>query len=230
MSRTFSATLHAADGTDTSITGVMTDEEVVTLNRFLDNFEQLAESRPFREGVPCEVTISVSNGQAQVDTLLPSQDDLDILFQRLRLFVLHQERISFNNVRAILKRHLRATALREFLSDQQKLFSNDPEHLSGRVIFNDVIISDEARLQDWIYGYQFHGDETRRASFEAHGIDPKHPAVRRTFVDLLLNKLEAIRHIAAVTAAVLMGRHPRVRIYDLILTETPPLVSPAPCG
>ena len=215
MTRRFSAVLESSNW-PASVAGEWSEDHATTLDMFLDQYERMADSRPVKNGIPCEVTVKISDGQAAVDTRLPSDDDLDILFQRLRLFVLHNERISFDNVCSILKRYLRNTPLLDFIKEQQRLFRNSPEHVPGRMVFNGLVLSDEARLNDWIYGYQFHGDENRRAVFESHGIDVRHPAVRRTFVGLLLNKLNAVTNVASVTA-VFMGRNSQFALHDAVL-------------
>jgi hypothetical protein len=219
MPQAFQASLSPPSDAEIMIDGVLSDEEVVTLNRFLDQYEALAESRPMQIGIPCEVSIHVQDGKAEVLTSLPPRDDLDIVFQRLRLFLLHKERTSFDNVRAILKRHLRAELLRQFLKDQQNLFQNGPGTVSSRMVFNNVEISNEAALQNWMYGYQFHGDDTRRAAFESHGIPIDHPSVRRTLIGLLLNKQAAISNIAAITA-VIMGRSSQFDLNEAIFRRT----------
>jgi hypothetical protein len=220
MQTEFHTTLRMCDGSERIISGNWTAEQAVTLNRFLDQYEELADSRPMIAGVPCEVQIHVRDGQAEVTTTLPSQDDLDILFQRLRLFVHQKERTYFDKVCGILKGVVRGTPLLKILKEQQRLFQNRPEHVPNRVIFNGVLLSDENRLNDWIYGYQYHGYEERRAVFESHGIDVRHPAVRRAFVGLLLSKRDAIVNVASI-AAVFMGRNSQFAIADGMLLGAP---------
>jgi hypothetical protein len=82
-------------------------------------------------------------------------------------------------------------------------------------------VSNEATLQNWIYGYQFHGDDTRRAAFESHGIPIDHPSVRRTLIGLLLNKQAAISNVAAITA-VIMGRNSQFDLNDAIFRRSTP--------
>lgn len=195
------------------IAGIFSDDDVTTLQRFLESYEQLATSRPMTQGIPCDISIKVADGWADVTSTLPTQDDLDIMFNRFRMFLHEKERAYFNRVCGILKRQVRSTPLLSVMKDQQRLFRNSPECVSTRVIMNGVVVSDEARLNDWIYGYQYHGHDERRAVFESAGIDVNHPAVRRAFVSLLLNKRDAIVNLA-VLVAVLMRRHPQVAVAD----------------
>ena len=107
MPHTYRLLLDAGEGDQAIIAGHLTDVDTTTLNRFLHQYEELVDAKPVREGVSCELTISVKAGKGEVTAELPSRDDLDILFQRLRLFILQQERTSFVNVCTILRKQFR---------------------------------------------------------------------------------------------------------------------------
>lgn len=216
MTLTYCLTLDDGAGERVTLAGDLSDTEVTTLNRFLDQYEDLVDSKPGREGVDCELTISVREGQAHVQANLPSRDELDILFQRLRLLILQKERSSFVNVCTILRRHLSDLRLTELIKDQHAAFHNHRDHLESTLIINDIAIDQEKMLNDWIYGYQFHGYDEQKERLRTRGIDVKSPMIRHKLVSLLLNKKDAIGNVASVVA-VLMGRSHGVDIYGATL-------------
>jgi hypothetical protein len=213
-------TLDNGEGDRVLIAGELSDADVVTLNRFLDQYEDLVESKPVRDGVDCEVTFSVRDGRATVNAKLPTRDELDILFQRLRLFVLQKERISFVNVCTILRKQFTDLRLVELIRDQHAVFHNHPDHVGSVLIVNQATIDHEVMLMDWIYGYQFHGEDERRERLRRMGIDVNSPLIRQNLVSLLLNKQQALTNIAAVVA-VLMGRAAVVDIHGARLSRDP---------
>ena len=206
------------EGDRAVIAGELSDADTVTLNRFLDQYEELVDSKPVRDGVDCEVTISVSNGQATVDAKLPTRDELDILFQRLRLFVLQKERASFVNVCTILRKKFTDLRLVELIKDQHAAFHNHPDHVGSVLIVNQLAIDHERMLMDWIHGYVFHGEEERRERLRRMGIDIKSPLIRQKLVSLLLNKQNALINVAAVVA-VLLGRSVVFDLYGALLSR-----------
>lgn len=221
MSVRYTLLLDDGEGDVAVLPGELTDKHAETLRRYLDQYEELVTSSPVRDGVPCELMIRVKDGQAEITADLPSRDELDILFQRLRLFILQQERASFVNVCAILRKQFSDLRLVELMKDQFAAFHNHPDHLSTVLVINDAQIDQEAMLMDWIYGNQFHADDGRRERLRRSGIDIRHPSIRHKLVSLLFNKQDAIGSVAAVVA-VLLGRSPRLDIYGAMLTLEPP--------
>jgi hypothetical protein len=203
------------------IGGELSDEEFATLDRFLDQYEALVDSQPVRNGVPCEVTIRIENGRASVTTDLPSQDELDILFQRLRLFILQKERTSFVNICSILRRQLSDLRLLEFINGQHAAFHNHPDELDTAFVINNSQVNQEAMLMDWINGYQYHGDDERRDALRRLGVNPQSPIIRHKLTELLLNKQTAIFNVAFLIG-VLIGRNPSLDIYGAKLSPAPP--------
>lgn len=218
MAHTYRLTLDDGEGGCAVVAGELSDDDAVALARFLDQYEALVESRPVRDGVDCEMTISVRDGKATVEAKLPTRDELDILFQRLRLFILQKERISFVNVCSILRQQFTDLRLVELIKDQHAAFHNHPDHLESVLVVNNATIDREKMLMDWIYGYQFHGEDERRDRLRRMGIDVESPLIRQKLVSLLLNKQAAVTNIAAVVAVV-MGRSPAVDIYGAVLAS-----------
>jgi hypothetical protein len=218
MPFSYRMTLDDREGDRAVIAGELSDADAVTLNRFLDQYEELVDSKPMRDGVNCEVTIAVRNGRATVDAKLPTRDELDILFQRLRLFVVQKERASFVNVCTILRKQFTDLRLVELIKDQHAAFHNHPDHVGSVLIVNGLAIDHERMLMDWIYGYQFHGDDERRNRLRGMGVDVKSPLIHHKLVSLLLNKQDALTSIAAVVA-VLMGRSLVFDLYGALLSR-----------
>ncbi len=218
MAHTYRLTLDDREGGCAVVAGELSDDDAVTLARFLDQYEALVESKPVRDGVDCEMTISVRDGKATVEAKLPTRDELDILFQRLRLFILQKERISFVNVCSILRQQFTDLRLVELIKDQHAAFHNHPDHLESVLVVNNATIDREKMLMDWVYGYQFHGEDERRNRLRRMGIDVESPLIRQKLVSLLLNKQAALTNIAAVVAVV-MGRSAAVDIYGAVLTS-----------
>ena len=213
MVERFRVTLSAPGEETAVLEGSFSEEEATTLDRFLDQYERLVDSRPLQEGVPCDFTMQIRSGGGTMAAELPAPDDLDVLFQRLRFFVLQEERTSFEKVVSIVGRHLNDIRLRELMKDQRLLFRNDPGRLTSRVVVNGVVITSEETLKDWMYGYEYHGDDERRGRLEKAGVDLQNPLIRHTLVGLLLNKMDAITSRAwwlyyadAIRASTCTGR------------------------
>jgi hypothetical protein len=177
-----------------------------TFDRFLTQYEDLFASGPIQNGVPCEITIRVVDGRAAIETDLPTRDELDVLFQRLRLFVLQEERASFDKVCALLRRRLDHPRILELLKEQHAAFHNNAKHVPWHLVVNSSDIDHEQTLNDWIYGYQYHADDERRSRLRLAGIDVDSPMIRYKLVWLLLNKHVPIRNLASLVA-LLRGRN-----------------------
>jgi len=200
----------------TSFVCELSDDDVETLQRFLDQYEELVMSAPGQNGVPCELTIHVEGGKTQITTTLPTRNELDILFARLRLFMLQDERTSFVKVCAILRRQFTDLRLVELLKSLHAAFHNHQSHLNTLLVINDVEINQEKMLMDWVYGYEQHGDDERRTRLRRLGIDVGHPSICHKLVYLLLNKQRAVSHLAAVVA-VIFGRNTHVEFWGATL-------------
>jgi len=199
----------------------LSKDEIETCDRFLKQYEDLFASGPIQNGVDCELTIHVTDGKAEVETNLPTADELDILFQRLRLFVLQEERTSFDNVCTLVRERLPYPPILQFLKDQHAAFHNNTKFIPWRLVVNDSDIGPEQMLNDWIYGYQYHGDDRRRDRLRRAGIDVNSPTIRHKLVWLLLNKHVPIRNLASVVAVV-RGLNPAFDMGDVRLTLSLP--------
>src|SRR5450759_2938882 len=99
MPHPFVLTLKLEGRPDVSVRGEFTDDEHSILRNYLEQYEELARSKPLREGFPCEMSLRWSEKTAlQVETLLPDADTLSILLHRLRPFILKTEPASFELV------------------------------------------------------------------------------------------------------------------------------------
>jgi hypothetical protein len=206
MPTPFELTLQREGRTDVIVRGTFSDEETVILHRYLEQYDRFAESKPFREGVPLDVGIHVTNGEVKIESELPDNDTLDILLQRLRPFILKKQYSSFVTVTALLKRRVVDVQVRQMLDEQTELYDGRHSRRLMTLTSNEGIVNSEKVLYAWLNSHEYHDDQDKREAIDSLFDRLSRPLFRGILVGMLLNKVDAIKHVASFVA-VLLGRH-----------------------
>lgn len=207
-----------ADGLeDTEIRGELSDDEHAVLSAYLQQYEELVNSKPLQEGIPCHIEIKAADGKLNVTTQLPTNDDLAILLHRLRPFILEEEPASFPKVAAILKRHGASPHVRHLLRKQRRLYDGSDMQQQMTIRLNDIVLNSERVLRDWLNSTEYHRDLDKRRAVEHLLQGMPGDLLRGILVSLLVDKVKAIQGVASL-AALMLGNIPEL---DFESTRSP---------
>lgn len=211
MSRKFAISIETLSGAPAQVSGELSDSDAAVLERYVKHAEELFATKPIRNGLPCELSISF-NPEIRGGTMeahLPDDDALAVVLHRLRPLILQREAASFINACAVLGKQLAEPNVRAVIRQKRDLFENSDRAQTWAFSANDVRVNAENVLQDWLNGLEYHTDEDRRGRIEQLLAGPE-VLVRHALVSMLLNKIDAIEAIRALTRVVL-GTLPAVR-------------------
>lgn len=204
MPKSYRLTLTGKGLEDAEIRGEFSDEEHATLRAFLQQYEDLVQSRPFQERFPCHIEVEASQGELRVSVELPSPDDLAILLHRLRPFILENEPASFARVSGLLKKHGRANPhVLQLLRDRQKLYNGQDMQQQIKIRVNDIILNSESMMREWLNSTEYHRDPDRRRAVEGLLQGLPNDLYRGVMVCLLVEKVKAIQSVASLAALML---------------------------
>jgi hypothetical protein len=201
---TFHITLKADGRDEVPIAGEFTDAEQAALQLFLRQYERLTSSKPLREGFPCKANVNWEEASPLVvETDLPDDDTLSILLHRLRPFILQKEAASFPAVSSVIGKSVGHPHIRQLLRDQNRLYDGRQFQSRIRIASNKDLVNSERVLVDWLNSHEYHGDPEKRDAIEdLFGRMPGH-LMRFILVSMLVDKVEAIRNLAALVAVML---------------------------
>lgn len=189
-----------------TISGELSDDEHKILIYYLEKHEKLVNSKPIREGFPCNANISwEQNKPIVVKASLPDEDTLSILLHRLRPFILQDEFASYSKVCAIIGRHLSDPYFRQFLHEQHRLYDGRNAQKQMKISSNDVIINSDKFLFNWLNSHEYHQDPDKREVVEKLLKSIPEDFMRTLMVSMLIDKTRAISNIATLVI-VLIGK------------------------
>lgn len=112
---------------------------------------------------------------------------------------------------SLLKRRCEYPNFRSLLDEQRELFDSRNNQRSIRITANDTVINSEQTLFDWLNSYEYHRDQKKRSKIDSlHRLIPLEHSIP-TFMNLLGDKVDAIRYLAALIA-VMLGRQESVTV------------------
>lgn len=200
----FALTRHAEGHPDVVVRGEVSDTEHALLTRFLEEYKQLAESKPLREGFPCRMAVKWSRGkELRVETTLPDNDTLGIFLHRLRPFILENESANFKNVVSIIGKSVDDRPLRELLGRERRLYDGRDFQQHVKIVTDAIIVNSEQVLYDWLNSHEYHRDPDKRESVDALFKRMPGDFMRAVLVSMLVDKVRAIRNVASIVAVLL---------------------------
>src|SRR5450759_1028598 len=147
----FELTMRVEGRPDGIVRGEFSDDDHKKLLLYLEQYNELAQSRPCREGFPCHISLKWHEGTPlDVQTSLPDSDTLSILLHRLRPFILKSEPASFESVCSLLGKTVADKPVRQLLRDQRELYDGRKSQQLMKIASNDVVVNSERVLYDWL--------------------------------------------------------------------------------
>jgi hypothetical protein len=163
----FKLTMRIEGRPDGIVHGEFSDDEHKRLLLYLEQYSELAQSKPCREGLPCHISLNWHEGTPlDVQTSLPDSDTLGILLHRLRPFILKSEPASFNSVCSLLGKAVADKYVRHLLRDQRELFDGRRSQQMMKIASNHVVVNSERVLYDWLNSHEYHRDPDKRESMD----------------------------------------------------------------
>lgn len=205
--RTFKiAVTEKATGASSEISADFEDEEVVSLEGFVNNAHRLMEARVIKEGLSGSLTINYDRAHGlSVRVRLPDEDLILAFLHRLRRFILNDEPSSYNKVTGIIARRFDDPFIRGIVRAQRALYEGRDFQSQVRIESNATLINCDDMLMKWLNAFEFHTDATKQAEIEKlHQLMPLE-ASRAIFIMILIEKVKAIANIANFIE-LLMGR------------------------
>lgn len=189
---------------ETTVEGELSDSEHDSLNLYLQQYDKLVQCRPMKEGFPCNVEVKLDEDSGlKVKAELPDPDTLSILLHRMRPFILQDEPVSYTKVSAILGKKLDNQFLRQLLREQRELYDGRDSQKMFRISSGDVIINSERVLSDWLNSHEYHRDPDKRKTIDDLFARMPSELMQAMLVSLVVDKIKAVRNIAALVAFVL---------------------------
>lgn len=204
MPKPFEFTLQIKGRADLVVRGQFSDDENAVLLRYLEQYDQLKQSRPLREGFPCEFSLKWEEGMGiKTEASLPDSDTLSILLHRLRPFILQDEPASYVKVTAMIGRRVDDLYTQQLLREQRKLYDGRDAQRQMRISSNEVIVNSERVLYDWLNSHEYHRDPDKRETVDALFERTPGDLMRALLVSMLVDKVKAVRNIASLVAFIL---------------------------
>lgn len=204
MTKAFKLTLKIGGHPDLVVRGEFTDGEQRILHRYLEQYDQLTESKPLREGFPCRSSLKCEQGKGpEVETWLPDDDTRSILLHRLRPFILQKEPASFVTVSAIVRRCIDDLYIQQLLSEQRKLYDGRDGLQQMQIASNGVVVNSEKVLYKWLNSHEYHRDPDKSDAIAALFAGLPGDFMLAIMVSMLKDKIMAIRNVAALVSCLL---------------------------
>jgi hypothetical protein len=185
--------------------------EEASLRLYLVEYDRLMSSKPMQNEIQCGVSFSTSaEGGFTIESNLPSSDDRAILLHRLRPFMLEGEPTNFMRIVRILGHRIPQPVVRELLRMQRGLWTGKTFTAQHPIKVNGRRINGERFLTNWLNGEEYHRDGAKAAAFGSLRRSRFFPLFEWILVNLLTDRLRAIRNVAALTG-LLLGESPQLQ-------------------
>lgn len=179
------------------------EEDIPTLEIFLEAYNLLSNSK-VGKGFPFKLELSHKTGHAtNVSTEFPDRDTRDILFHRLRPFILTGEPGSFDKVMGIIGRQITQQDVRSLLKKIRMLYDTRIAQSQIRIMSRDTVVNSEKTLQNWINSHEYHGDRVKRKEIDELLVGPLGELTQLLWIWLLSDKLLAIHNVAGIIELVM---------------------------
>lgn len=194
MPHPFELTVQREGDADLLIHGEFSDDEHVTLLQYLKQNDQLVESKPLREGFPCDLTINFDQVTGlEVKTSLPDNDTLSILLHRLRPLILDKEPACFSAVSSVIGKRVKEPHIRRLLREQRQLYDGRDLQRVVKFASNEVIVNSDKVLRDWLNAHEYHRDRDKQQAVDALFKHLPGNLLHGILISMLVDKVRAIQ-------------------------------------
>lgn len=187
-----------------NVIAAIPDEEIKSLEGYLENLKRLQESKLIIDGMPGGLKIhSDKENGLRCELSLPDEDSILAFLHRMRRFILSEENSSYDKVTGIIARRFDNSRIRSMIKNQRKIYDGRHFQSGIQIQSNGVTINSEKMLFDWLNAFEYHDDTTKREEIEKlHQLMPL-DASRAIFLMLLTEKVKAIYTIADFVSLIL---------------------------
>jgi hypothetical protein len=185
----------------------LTEEEIKTLEAYLQYVAELSAIEIVRQGVPCGLTVHMNEKGMSWKAQNPDDRDVCHMLHRLRPLILTSEHASYARVSGILGKKITDAQLRAFLKSQRALYDGRTTHsimqITSAAGADQVRINSEEILQTWLNSSEYHRDQDKKEELERfHKLLPV-AATKPIFLILIWDKIQAIQHLARLIEVTL---------------------------
>lgn len=206
----FEITIKQEISPDKIVKGEFSDDEYASLQGYLQQYEQLAESKPLRENLPSGFKMHYDREKGlQVSATLPDSDTVSILLHRLRPFILQNEPASFIRITSVIGRHIDDEYVRRLLRQERERYDIRDVQRMMRIGMSDgvkdIVLNSEKVLNNWLNSHEYHRDPDKQQAVEKLFSTLPGDLFAAILISMLVEKLQAIINIAMIVA-VLLGQ------------------------
>jgi len=205
MAHPFNLTMSCEQTGDTvNISGEFSDDEWQLLEDFLKYAEELFACRLLHSQADCSLNIKWDRDSGiSVTTRLPPWEDVRAFLHTARPLLLQNEATSFYRVNNLLAKKLDHSYLRKMLSYQRQIYSGNRMQSALSIKINELVINSEETLSAWLNAYEYHRDKEKQETLRDLEQMLPLPALQVIFIQLLLEKTEAVFEMARLVRLVL---------------------------
>ncbi|MDD4985326.1 MAG: hypothetical protein PHQ43_05980 [Dehalococcoidales bacterium] len=191
-------------GESICISGEFSDEEWRLLEDYLRYAEDLFACRLLNNEANCSLNIKWDRDSGgTVTSQVPLWDDVRVFLHTARPLLLHKEPTSFYHVNNLLAKSLDHPHFRAMLGYHRRTYSGKRMQSAWSIRINDLVINSEQALSTWLNAYEYHRDKEKQEVIRDLEQMLPLPALQVIFIQLLLEKTEAIFETARLVRLVL---------------------------
>jgi hypothetical protein len=140
--------------------------EIDLLRRYAGFVDRVRETKLLQRGMPAITNMSWKPDEGMKWTYLPyDNSELHELLHVLRPLILSREATSFVRIVGLLGRKFENEKFRKHLKLQRSIFEDGELKLYMQISLNDQPLLDNATLNLWLNGEQYHTDEEKSAAW-----------------------------------------------------------------
>lgn len=192
-------------GETISVAGQFTKEDWERLENFLEYTNDLLDTKLVRDGSPASLRISANaeTNSMQISTTLPDWDDVTVFLHKFRPIGLQTEDTYFYKINSLLGQHLDHPYFQGMIKRQRDIYSGKKQRRVFQIRANNEVLNSEKVLDAWLNSYEYHRDKEKRKFIDSlHSMMPL-DASKVMFINLLMEKVEAIYNTAGLISVVL---------------------------
>lgn len=205
MVHPFKLTMNCAQtGESICISGEFSDEEWRLLEDYLEYAEDLFACRLFHSEADCSLQIKWDRDSGgTVTTKVPPWDDVRAFLHTALPLFLQNEPTSFYHVNNLLAERLVHPYARKMLGYHRQTYNGTRMQSALSIRINDLVVNSEEALSTWLNAYEYHRDRDKRDVIEDLQNMLPLPALQVIFIQLLLEKTEALFEMARLIRIIL---------------------------
>jgi len=198
------ADIKLTSGEVVRVSGDFEQDELETLRAYSVEAQRLDKVPLLQQpNIHMSIKMDFEVGSGSVER--PSDEDIAVLLMRLRPFILQKEHCNFGTVKNIIRRRIPDKSLQQITQKLSSLYLGENMLSLMKVEAGGVLINSDEVLMDWLNGFEYHRDKKKRARIEQLHPGGSLELSMPIFMNLLLDKVTAIRHLSALVRLLLQS-------------------------